>query len=185
MSRTRGTAGTDRRRGEQQGRPDDQLPSARPAYPSEYQRPEPGSWPRPSQDDYGWQQQRLGFPDRDPYASPSQDSYGSPQQDPYGAQDPYGTQDSYGSDSYGGPSSQDYRPQPVDRPSYDQRSDYEPSRGDYDQRDDRRRDLPEPPPGSGHVHRGGPVGPNLPTTGAPGPLAASRRRRVPASRPRG
>ncbi|MGA5705661.1 chromosomal replication initiator protein DnaA [Streptomyces cellulosae] len=163
--------GYDRRRGDQQGRPDDQLPSARPAYPSEYQRPEPGSWPRPPQDDYGWQQQRLGFPDRDPYASPSQDSYGS-QQDAYGSQDPYGTKDSYGSDSYGGPSSQDYRPQPVERPSYDQRSDYEASRGDYDQRDDRRRDLPEPPPGSGHVHRGGPVGPNLPTTGAPGPLAA-------------
>ncbi|MEU3441159.1 chromosomal replication initiator protein DnaA [Streptomyces griseoincarnatus] len=166
--------GYDRRRGgdQQQGRPDDQLPSARPAYPSEYQRHEPGSWPRPSQDDYGWQQQRLGFPDRDPYASPSQDAYGSPQQDAYGSQDPYGTQDPYGSDSYGGPSSQDYRPQPVERPSYDQRSDYETSRGDYDQRDDRRRDLPEPPPGSGHVHRGGPVGPNLPTTGAPGPLAA-------------
>ncbi|WP_435879752.1 chromosomal replication initiator protein DnaA [Streptomyces werraensis] len=170
--------GYDRRRGDQQqGRPDDQLPSARPAYPSEYQRPEPGSWPRPSQDDYGWQQQRLGFPDRDPYASPSQDAYGSSQQDAYGSQDPYRTKDSYGSDSYGSdsygaPSAQDYRPQPVERPSYDQRSEYEASRGDYDQRDDRRRDLPEPPPGSGHVHRGGPVGPNLPTTGAPGPLAA-------------
>ncbi|WP_327430088.1 chromosomal replication initiator protein DnaA [Streptomyces sp. NBC_01236] len=53
------------------GRPD-QLPTARPAYP-DYQRPEPGAWPRHSQDDYGWQQQRLGFPERDPYASPSQD----------------------------------------------------------------------------------------------------------------
>ncbi|MET8408526.1 chromosomal replication initiator protein DnaA [Streptomyces sp. NPDC005195] len=50
----------------------DQLPTARPAYP-DYQRPEPGAWPRHSQDDYGWQQQRLGFPERDPYASPSQD----------------------------------------------------------------------------------------------------------------
>ncbi|MFF2465442.1 chromosomal replication initiator protein DnaA [Streptomyces mirabilis] len=50
----------------------DHLPTARPAYP-DYQRPEPGAWPRHSQDDYGWQQQRLGFPDRDPYASPSQD----------------------------------------------------------------------------------------------------------------
>ncbi|WP_142169615.1 chromosomal replication initiator protein DnaA [Streptomyces sp. SLBN-134] len=139
----------------------DQLPTARPAYPSEYQRPEPGSWPRPGQEEYGWQQQRLGFPERDPYASPPQDgAYGSP--------------DSYGSqDGYGGPPAQDYRPQPMDRPPYDQqRSDYEPSRGDYDQRDARRRELPEPPPGSGHVHRGGPVGPNLPTTGAPGPLAA-------------
>ncbi|WP_078662569.1 chromosomal replication initiator protein DnaA [Streptomyces bicolor] len=137
----------------------DPLPTARPAYPSEYQRPEPtpGSWPRPTQDEYGWQQPRLGFPERDPYASPSQDSY---QQD-----------------SYGGPS-QDYRPQPMERPSYDgHRPDYEPQRPDYDQpRSDydqgARRDLPEPPPGSGHVHRGGPVGANLPTTGAPGPLAA-------------
>ncbi|MCH5672605.1 chromosomal replication initiator protein DnaA [Streptomyces sp. CME 23] len=138
----------------------DQLPSPRPAYPSEYQRPEPGAWPRPSQDEYSWQQQRLGFPERDPYASPSQDSYGSPQ------------------DSYA-PPSQDYRPQPMERPPYDgQRPDYDQPRPDYD-RDgrgdydrDARRELPEPPSGSGHVHRGGPVGPNLPTTGAPGPLAA-------------
>ncbi|WP_078506877.1 chromosomal replication initiator protein DnaA [Streptomyces viridochromogenes] len=163
----------------------DQLPTARPAYPSEYQRPEPGSWPRPTQDEYGWQQQRLGFPERDPYASPNQDTYGSPDaygspQDSYGShgshgshgsQDSYGprgTQDSYGSsgqDSYGSPS-QDYRPQSMERPSY------EPPRAEYDQRDPVRRELPEPPPGSGHVHRGGPVGPNLPTTGAPGPLAA-------------
>ena len=50
------------------GAPNDPLPTARPAYPSEYQRPEPGpgSWPRPTQDEYGWQQQRLGFPERDP-----------------------------------------------------------------------------------------------------------------------
>ncbi|GAA2297288.1 chromosomal replication initiator protein DnaA [Streptomyces hawaiiensis] len=171
----------------------DQLPTARPAYPSEYQRPEPGAWPRPAQqEEYGWQQQRLGFPERDPYASPGQDSYGS--QDTYNPQDPYGSgsQDAYGSkgskdsygppsqDSYGPPSqdsygapSQDYRPQPMERPSYEQpRSDYDKPRGDYDQRDAVRRELPEPPAGSGHVHRGGPVGPNLPTTGAPGPLAA-------------
>ncbi|MFF6913527.1 chromosomal replication initiator protein DnaA [Streptomyces sp. NPDC012466] len=156
----------------------DQLPSARPAYPSEYQRPEPGAWPRPSQqDEYGWQQQRLGFPERDPYASPGQDSYGS--QDAYNPQDSYGSgpqdayKDAYGSkDSYG-PPSQDYRPQPMERPSYEQqRSEYESSRGDYEQRDAVRRELPDPPAGSGHVHRGGPVGPNLPTTGAPGPLAA-------------
>ncbi|QYX78828.1 chromosomal replication initiator protein DnaA [Streptomyces akebiae] len=124
----------------------DQLPTARPAYPSEYQRPEPGAWPRPSQDDYGWQQQRLGFPDRDPYASPSSD----------------------------------YRSQPMDRSPYDQRSEYDSGRPDYDQprgdynrpgadsdypRPD-RRELPDPPPGSGHVHRGGPA------SSAPGPLAA-------------
>ncbi|CAL9513164.1 Chromosomal replication initiator protein DnaA [Streptomyces sp. enrichment culture] len=169
-----GYDGYGRRRADQQPGPSgDQLPTARPAYPSEYQRPEPGSWPRPAQDEYGWQQQRLGFPERDPYASPPQDAYG-PQ------------------DSYGGASSQDYRPQPVERPSHDQqradydtpradydtpRSDYDTprgayERGDYDQRDAVRRELPESPSGSGHVHRGGPVGPNLPTTGAPGPLAA-------------
>ncbi|QCD56973.1 chromosomal replication initiator protein DnaA [Streptomyces hawaiiensis] len=146
----------------------DQLPTARPAYPSEYQRPEPGAWPRPhQQDEYGWQQQRLGFPERDPYASPGQDSYGS--------QDSYNPQDSYGSGSQGtyGSPSQDYRPQPMERPSYEQqRSGYDAPRPDYDQRDPVRRELPDPPAGSGHVHRGGPVGPNLPTTGAPGPLAA-------------
>ncbi|GGS37570.1 chromosomal replication initiator protein DnaA [Streptomyces griseoviridis] len=169
----------------------DQLPTARPAYPSEYQRPEPGSWPRPSQqDDYGWQQQRLGFPDRDPYASPPEPSYGQHGPDAY-QKNPY--QDGY---------SQDYRPKAPDRapyepdrydadrydsdrPSYDsdrppydserppydqQRSDYEQARGDYDQRGG-RREPPEPPSGSGHVHRGGPVGPG-PATGAPGPLAA-------------
>ncbi|MER7188662.1 chromosomal replication initiator protein DnaA [Streptomyces flaveolus] len=154
----------------------DQLPTARPAYPQEYQRPEPGSWPRPSQqDDYGWQQQRLGFPERDPYASPQQDSYGPPSQDGY-QQDSY-PQDSYGQDPYPqDPYSQDRRPQdrrpqPPERPPYDpQRTDYDQPRGDYDQRG-ARRDLPEPPPGSGHVHRGGPVGPG-PATGAPGPLAA-------------
>ncbi|MEU3732199.1 chromosomal replication initiator protein DnaA [Streptomyces sp. NPDC033538] len=171
----------------------DQLPTARPAYPQEYQRPEPGPWPRSAQqDDYGWQQQRLGFPERDPYASPPQESYG---QEPY----PKGTrqQDSYPQDTY----QQGYRPQPPDRPSYDSqrgdsrgdsqrgdyeqtrndydqarndydqaRNDYDQPRGDYDQRGP-RRDLPEPPSGSGHVHRGGPVGPG-PATGAPGPLAA-------------
>ncbi|WP_308406014.1 chromosomal replication initiator protein DnaA [Streptomyces panaciradicis] len=151
------------------GAPGDQLPTARPAYPGEYQRPEPGAWPRPPQDDYGWQQQRLGFPERDPYASPSQDSYGSPQ------------------DSYGNSAAQDYRPQPMERPSYDgqrpdydqgrpdydkPRSDYDRGRQDYDQRDG-RRELSEPPAGSGHVHRGGPVGSQLPaSSGAPGPLAA-------------
>ncbi|MEU9353284.1 chromosomal replication initiator protein DnaA [Streptomyces griseoloalbus] len=156
-----GYDGYGRRRADQQSGPGgDQLPTARPAYPSEYQRPEPGAWPRPTQDDYGWQQQRLGFPERDPYASPSQDAYGS--QDSYGAQD-----------GYGGAPSQDYRPQPMERPAHhQQRSDYDTARGDYGQREAMRRELPEPPSGSGHVHRGGPVGPNLPTTGAPGPLAA-------------
>ncbi|MDH6625136.1 chromosomal replication initiator protein [Streptomyces sp. LBL] len=167
----------------------DQIPTPRPAYPSEYQRPEPGSWPRPPQDEYSWQQQRLGFPERDPYTSPSQDSYGPRAQDSYGSppQDSYGSppQDSYGSppqDSYGAPSqdsySQDYRPQSMERPpydtqrpDYDQRPDYGRHRAAEDQRD-ARRELPEGPSRSGHVHRGGPMGSRLPASGAPGPLAA-------------
>jgi chromosomal replication initiator protein len=157
-----------------QGPRQDQLPTARPAYPSEYQRPEPGAWPRPTQDEYGWQQQRLGFPERDPYASPSQDTYGGPSgQGSYGPppQDPYG-------------GSQDYRPQAMDRPSYDpspyeqKRPDYEGARPDYDQRDPARRELPEP--SAGHPHRGGPAGPGQPGGGAPGPLAAQP---APASGP--
>ncbi|MFF4350457.1 chromosomal replication initiator protein DnaA [Streptomyces sp. NPDC001530] len=124
------------------GRPD-QLPTARPAYP-DYQRPEPGAWPRHAQDDYGWQQQRLGFPERDPYASPSQD----------------------------------YRPQSMERPPYEQRRpDYDQPRSDYDQRPD-RRDLQEPPSGSGQMHRGGPALPS--SSGSPGPLAAQP---APASGP--
>ncbi|MFI1029353.1 chromosomal replication initiator protein DnaA [Streptomyces sp. NPDC020951] len=141
----------------------DQLPTARPAYPSEYQRPEPGAWPRPQQDEYSWQQQRLGFPERDPYASPSsQDPYGSPSQDSYG------------------PPSQDYRPQSMERPPYDpspyeqKRSEYEQSRSDYDQRDAGRRERPEPSAGPGHPHRGGPGqhGPGQHGPGAPGASAA-------------
>ncbi|MCF1509482.1 chromosomal replication initiator protein DnaA [Streptomyces glomeratus] len=116
----------------------DQLPPARPAYPGEYQRPEPGAWPRSSQDDYGWQQQRLGFPERDPYATPAPD----------------------------------YRTQSLERSPYEQqRPGYESARGDFDQQRPDRRELPEPPSG-GHARRGGPAGPGLPPTGAPGPLAA-------------
>ncbi|MFF3848515.1 chromosomal replication initiator protein DnaA [Streptomyces sp. NPDC002328] len=169
----------------------DPLPTARPAYPSEYQRPEPGAWPRAAQDDYGWQQQRLGFPERDPYASPSQDSYGGPSgQDAYGSS----AQDGYGGppqDGYGSPS-QDYRPQQMERPPYDAshydqkpspydqkrqdyeppRPEYEPQRPEYDQRDPARRELPEPSGGSGHPHRGGPMGPGQPGAGGPGPSSA-------------
>ncbi|MFE6825200.1 chromosomal replication initiator protein DnaA [Streptomyces sp. NPDC057690] len=146
----------------------DQMPTARPAYPSEYQRPEPGAWPRPQQDEHSWQQQRLGFPERDPYASPSsQDTYGGPaSQAPYGAPP---QQDSYG------PPSQDYRPQSMERPPYDpspyrqKRSEYEQSRSDYDQRDTGRRELSDPSAGPGHPHRGG--GPGQPGAGGPGQSA--------------
>lgn len=137
----------------------DQLPTARPAYP-DYQRPEPGAWPRPSQDDYGWQQQRLGFPERDPYASPSQDYRPQSMDRPSYDQD----RPSYDHDR----PSYDH-----DRPSYEQqRADYDQQRSDYDKRPD-RRNIPDSSPGSGHVHRGGPVGSALPaSSGAPGPLAA-------------
>ncbi|MFJ3667941.1 chromosomal replication initiator protein DnaA [Streptomyces sp. NPDC090106] len=162
------------------GGPGDQLPTARPAYPGEYQRPEPGAWPRPQQDEYGWQQPRLGFPERDPYATP-------PAQEPYG-------QDSYSSPA------QDYRQQPRDRSPYDggqrdgyeqqrsdydqgrpdydsPRSDYDAPRGDYD-RPGPRRDLSEPSSGDGPGHRGGPA--LSAPSGAPGPLAAKP---APASGP--
>ncbi|MGW0706558.1 chromosomal replication initiator protein DnaA [Streptomyces sp. NPDC002643] len=127
----------------------DQLPSVRPAYPSEYQRPEPGAWPRPPQDDYGWQQQRLGFPERDPYASPSLDYRAqSLDRPPYDQQRP-----DYDSSrtEYDRPGTEYDRPGP----------DYDRPGGDYDQRPD-RRELPEPSTGPGHAHRGGPAG------GAPG-----------------
>ncbi|MEU5955942.1 chromosomal replication initiator protein DnaA [Streptomyces sp. NPDC047525] len=68
------------------GRGPDQLPTARPAYP-DYQRPGPGAWPQQQpqqQDDYGWQQPRLGFPERDPYASPQQPQHDYRSQPPQG-----------------------------------------------------------------------------------------------------
>ncbi|MGW0765961.1 chromosomal replication initiator protein DnaA [Streptomyces sp. NPDC002676] len=148
----------------------DQLPTARPAYPSEYQRPEPGAWPRPAQDEYrqdeyrkdeySWQQQRLGFPERDPYASPSQDPYATP--------------------------AQDYRSQGMDRPSYEQqrgeydapraeydaRQDYDSARSEYDQRDPGRRERTEQPGGAGPAHRAGTGRPDVPAPGGAGSLAA-------------
>ncbi|KPI07793.1 Chromosomal replication initiator protein dnaA [Actinobacteria bacterium OK074] len=108
----------------------DQLPTARPAYPGEYQRPEPGAWPRTDRDDYGWQQQRLGYPDRDPYATPSSaQDYARP---PYEQQRP---------DYDGGP-----------------RGDFEQQRQDYDQRPD-RRELSEPPHRGGGMSNSGAPGP--------------------------
>ncbi len=150
------------------GGPGDPLPTARPAYPGEYQRPEPGTWPRPTQDDYGWQQQRLGFPERDLYASrPQEYRPQSLERPPYEQQRP-----DY--DSARAEYEQARTDYEQGRPDYDQgRPDYEQSRPDYEQGRSDRRELPDPPPGSGHVHRGGPVGSSLPaSSGAPGPLAA-------------
>lgn len=156
----------------------DQLPTARPAYPSEYQRPEPGAWPRPAQDEYSWQQQRLGFPERDPYASPSQEPY---------------PQEAYR------PPQQDYRPQAMERPSYDSprrdyderpdydkpRPDYDQPRSDYDQRDV-RRDLPDPRPAPDMCIAAARSAPACPPPALPVRSPRSPRRRpAPVSPPRG
>ncbi|MFH8991905.1 chromosomal replication initiator protein DnaA [Streptomyces sp. NPDC017940] len=145
----------------------DQLPTARPAYPG-YQRP--GAWPQQPPDDYGWQQPRLGYPDRDPYANPPQ----QPQHD--------------------------YRPQPHERGPYDQeRQERDRERQAQDRHERRERhDRNEQGGGagpnghsgpSGHTGhtgpggqggRGGPGGPPMgrggtplpASSGAPGPLAA-------------
>ncbi|MCX5387552.1 chromosomal replication initiator protein DnaA [Streptomyces sp. NBC_00083] len=131
------------------GRPaDDGLPTARPAYPGEYQqRSEPGAWPRAQED--LWQQPRLGgFQDRD--------APGEQWREPYGAGRPQQPQ-------------RDYRsPQPPERGPYDQdRGQYDQGRSQYDQpkppsyeqqRHDQRperRELPDGQPaqrgGSGHL----------------------------------
>ncbi len=79
------------------GQRPDQLPTARPAYP-DYQRPTPGAWPQHQpqhqqpQDDYGWQQPRLGFPDRDPYANPVQQPQHDYRSQPPQDRSPYGQQ---------------------------------------------------------------------------------------------
>ncbi|MEV8020630.1 chromosomal replication initiator protein DnaA [Streptomyces sp. NPDC086554] len=140
-----------------QGSRPDQLPTARPAYP-DYQRPAPGAWPQPpqQQDDYGWQQPRLGFPDRDPYATPVQ----QPQHD--------------------------YRTQPPQSHSpYEQhRSDRQDQQDRHDRRERHELSEPSSAPGSGGPsgHRGGGGHSNGHGVhgGAPGPLAAQP---APASAP--
>ncbi|NYV73602.1 chromosomal replication initiator protein DnaA [Streptomyces sp. UH6] len=112
----------------------EQLPTARPAYP-DHQRQEPGAWPRAGQHDFGWQQQPLGFPDRDPYASPSSaQEYGGGQE--YGTQD-YGTPD-YGTQGYGGQNYGRPRP-PYGRPGEYDRQDL--PRSEYDRRGGERREY--------------------------------------------
>ncbi|MFE0099262.1 chromosomal replication initiator protein DnaA [Streptomyces sp. NPDC059009] len=144
------------------GARNDSLPTARPAYP-DYQRPAPGAWPQQEpQDDYGWQQQRLGFPERDPYATPAQ----PPQRD------------------YRTAPQQDHSPYERDRPSYDQeRPSYDQERSPYDQQRQAPRQEPQgrQPPRE-HTDRrerhelsqsaNGPGGHVDPRGGAPGPLAA-------------
>ncbi|MFJ4712912.1 chromosomal replication initiator protein DnaA [Streptomyces sp. NPDC088785] len=161
---------------EQDREREDQLPTARPAYP-DYQRPQPGAWPRPQQDDYGWQQQRLGFPERDPYATPPQQpqhDYRQQERSPYEQQGYEPERGRYGQQQERSP----YEQKPAERPSYEERSPYD-EHGGYDTspREIRpRRDGGESPMGGrpGHDsrpgHDGGP-GRRVPS-GAPGPLAA-------------
>lgn len=139
------------------GRGPDQLPTARPAYP-DYQRPAPGAWPQQQpqqQDDYGWQQPRLGFPERDPYASPQQ----QPQHD-YRSQPPQG------------------------RSPYEQHRQERQDQQDRDRHDRHdRRDRHEQSSGpGGHDPRGGGHGNGhgVHGSGNPGPLAAQP---APASAP--
>ncbi|MEU9713799.1 chromosomal replication initiator protein DnaA [Streptomyces sp. NPDC047976] len=128
---------------------EDQLPTARPAYP-EYQQPrqEPGSWPRGGQDEYGWQQQRLGgFPERDPYATPQPGYLQQPEPGGY-------DQGGYEQQKYEQPgyeSSSSYEPQKYDSPSYESQpyepQGYEPQQ--YEQPSPRPapgRPTPAPPP---------------------------------------
>lgn len=117
---------------------DDGMPTARPAYPDyQQQRPEPGAWPR-SQEDLSWQQPRLGgFQDRDSAADQWREPYG------------------------GGHPQHDYRPQPPERPAYEQ---HRPE----------RHELPDPQAphrpsaaGTGRPGAAGPMG--APSAATPGP----------------
>ncbi|GLX34771.1 chromosomal replication initiator protein DnaA [Streptomyces lavendulae] len=137
---------------------EDQLPTARPAYPEyQQQRPEPGAWPRGGQqDDYGWQQPRLGgFPERDPYASP-QPGY-LQQQEPGGYE-----QNSYDQGSY---EQQKYEQSPYESQKYEQQQ-YEQQK--YEQQ---QYEQPAPRPAPGR-----PAPPPAPSGGSTsGPLEPTAR----------
>ncbi|MGW7272473.1 chromosomal replication initiator protein DnaA [Streptomyces sp. NPDC054864] len=144
------------------GRGPDQLPTARPAYP-DYQRPAPGAWPQQQpqqQDDYGWQQQRLGFPERDPYASPQQ-----PQHD-YRSQPPQ--------------NHSPYDQHRQDRQERQDRQDQQDRHDRHDRHDRRERHDQSPGPGGHDPRGGGGNGHGVHGSGAPGPLAAQP---APASAP--
>ncbi|MFJ3879356.1 chromosomal replication initiator protein DnaA [Streptomyces sp. NPDC090077] len=130
---------------------EDQLPAARPAYP-EYQQPrqEPGSWPRGGQDEYGWQQQRLGgFPERDPYATPQPGYLQQPEPGGYdqGGYEQGGyEQKKYEQPGYESSSSyeaQQYEPQKYEPPSYESQK-YEPQGYEPQQYE---QPAPRPAPG--------------------------------------
>lgn len=151
------------------GRGPDQLPTARPAYP-DYQRPGPGAWPQqqpqPShqQDDYGWQQPRLGFPERDPYASPQQPQHDYRSQPPQG-RSPY---EQHRQERHDRQEQQDRH----DR--HDRREQQSPGSGGHDPRGGVHGNGHGNGPGNNHGGHG------VHGSGAPGPLAAQP---APASAP--
>ncbi|MFG2711218.1 chromosomal replication initiator protein DnaA [Streptomyces goshikiensis] len=130
------------------GPSDDQLPTARPAYPDyQQQRPEPGAWPRGGQqDDYGWQQPRLGgFPERDPYASP-QPGY-LQQSEPSG----------YDQSSY---EQQKYEQQKYEQSGYEPQQNHQYEQQQYEQPAPRPAPgRPAPPPASSGGSTSGPLEP--------------------------
>ncbi|MEV0846059.1 chromosomal replication initiator protein DnaA [Streptomyces sp. NPDC049954] len=154
------------------GRPDQgggDQPTARPAYP-DYQRHEPqapGGWPRPHED-YGWQQQRLGYPEHDPYASPSSAMPGHSGHDyrqPGAERSPYEQRYEEQPRSYEEQRPEYGRHDRQDRPGADYARPYEEQR-------DPRADRGEAGRAGPGRHRG-PAGVQMPTpSGAPGPLAA-------------
>ncbi|MEU8773141.1 chromosomal replication initiator protein DnaA [Streptomyces sp. NPDC048606] len=136
---------------------DDQLPTARPAYPDYQQpRPEPGAWPRGGQDDYGWQQPRLGgFPERDPYASPQPGYLQQP--------DPGG----YDQGSY---EQQPYEPGKYEQSPYEQQK-YEPQ--SYEERPYEQQSYEQP---AARPAPGRPAPPPAPSGGSTsGPLEPTAR----------
>ncbi|GHJ40258.1 chromosomal replication initiator protein DnaA [Streptomyces sp. TS71-3] len=156
----------------------DQLPTARPAYPEEYERRETGGWPR-SADDLAWQQPRLGFPERDPYATsaqqPGRDYHqASPEHSPYEQGRPgyEGERRGYERErSAYTPERSAYEQQHGDyesgRSEYESgRSEYQPARPGYEGRSDyasgaARGERPEPA-------SAGMRGPGMPGAGGPG-----------------
>ncbi len=122
----------------------DPLPTVRPAYP-DYQRREPGAWPRPGQqDDYGWQQPRLGFPEREAYNPQEREAYASQDRETYGApeREGYESGTEYKSPDYNQPDYKhsEYKPsdyQSPEREAYPERAPYASPQATHDYRSER------------------------------------------------
>ncbi|KOU98455.1 chromosomal replication initiation protein [Streptomyces sp. XY58] len=149
------------------GPSDEQLPTARPAYP-DYQQPrsEPGAWPRGGQqDDYGWQQPRLGgFPERDPYASP-QPGY-LQQAEPSGYDQQQYDQGSFDQQQY---EQQQYEQQQYEQSPYEQQKSHQPHQPHQYEQQSYEQPAPRQAPGR-------PAAPPAPSGGSTsGPLEPTAR----------